>query len=555
VSNPVERIAEYFDGLVAAVDPVAGMKRKYARAMSKLVVRNSGYSAGGASSAKTSMKKWAASSGDTRTDIETNLLTLRQRSRELFMTSGIARAALNRLETNVIGSGLRLRALPDAEVLGMDREQATVWARQVEREWALWANSRDCDALGLDTFAELQQIAFLSWLQSGDVFALLPMRPLPWMANDLRVQLVEADRVSTPQDKTSEDRYHDGVEVDGNGRVIAYHFCNRHPLSITKDKNTHQQWKRIPARGPETGRPNVLHLRAAERPEQYRGVPLLAPVIEDLKQISRYKEAELMAAVISAMYTVFITSTTPQTPLGEAFVDEEEVAADVEAGVEARASSQDSANEIALGNGAVMALNADEDVKFADPTRPNASFDAFVGAAAREIGASINVPSELLLLQFTSSYSASRAALLEAWKAFRKWRSWMVNDFCQPIYAEWLIISVLTGRIAAPGIFDDAITAAAWLRAEWNGPAAGQIDPTKEVAAAVTRVENGFSTRTREAAEINGSDYEANITALADENARAEDAGVTLGTPAAAVAPMPEPNPQLDEPPVKGNAR
>lgn len=535
MGNPMTRIGEYVDGLVEAVDPVAGMKRRYARAMSRLVVKNSGYSAGGASSAKTSMKKWAASSGDTRTDIEINLPTLRQRARELYMTSGIARAALSRLETNVIGSGLKLRALPDPEVLKIDRDQATAWARTVEREWMLWANSRDCDALGMDTFAELQQVAFLAWLQSGDVFALLPMRPLPWMVNDLRVQLVEADRVSNPEGKSNDARYHDGVEVDGNGRVIAYHFCNQHPLTVSLEKNS-KAWKRIPARGTETGRPNVLHLRVAERPEQYRGVPLLAPVIEDLKQISRYKEAELMAAVIAAMYTVFIKSSTPQTPLGEMFTDEEAVEADPDAGTEATLSPQDEYNEVSLGNGAVMALNPDEDITIANPSRPNAQFDAFVNAAAREIGAAINVPSELLLLQFTSSYSASRAALLEAWKAFKKWRSWMVVDFCQPIYEEWLTLSVLSGRVAAPGLFDDPIVAQAWMRAEWNGPSAGQIDPTKEVAAAVTRVEQGFSTRTREAAELNGTDYEANITAIADENARAKEADVTLGT-----APPPDP--------------
>lgn len=526
MSNLIDRIVEY-------VDPVAGLKRRTARAvgssMRRLAVTNTGYSAGGASAAKTSTKGWAASSGDTRTDIELNLLTLRQRSRELFMTAGIARAALNRLESNVIGSGLKLRALPDPDALGISREQATAWARNVEREWALWAESRDCDAFGLDTFVELQQVAFLSWLQSGDVFALLPIRPLPWMVNDLRIQLVEADRVSTPEKMSTDLKYHDGVEVDSNGRVVAYHFCNSHPISTGTDKNG-REWKRIPARGDESGRVNVLHLRAAERPEQYRGVPLLAPVIEDLKQISRYKEAEIMAAVISAMYTVFIKSTTPQNALGEVFVDEEAVSADEESGTEARDSRQDTSNEIALGNGAVLALDRDEDISIANPGRPNAGFGPFVDSVATEIGAALNLPSEFLLLKFTSSYSASRAALLEAWKAIKKWRSWMVADFCQPIYLEWLILSILKGRISAPGFFDNPLTEAAWSRAEWHGPAAGQIDPTKEVQAAVTRVEQGFSTRTKEAAEMNGTDYESNILGIADENAIAESHGVSIGS-------------------------
>ena len=51
--------------------------------------------------------------------------------------------------------------------------------------------------------------------------------------------------------------------------------------------------------GDKTGSPNVLMIYETERAEQYRGVPHLAPVIEALKQLTRYSEAEMMAAVIN----------------------------------------------------------------------------------------------------------------------------------------------------------------------------------------------------------------------------------------------------------------
>ena len=47
----------------------------------------------------------------------------------------------------------------------------------------------------------------------------------------------------------------------------------------------------------------------------------------------------------------------------------------------------------------------------------------------------------------------------------------------------------------------------AWSQAEWYGPAAGQLDPRKEAEAAVIRVEQGFSSRARETAELTGSDW------------------------------------------------
>ena len=43
-----------------------------------------------------------------------------------------------------------------------------------------------------------------------------------------------------------------------------------------------------------------------ERIGQRRGVPFLAQVIEALKQLGRYTDAELVAAVVSGMFTVFI---------------------------------------------------------------------------------------------------------------------------------------------------------------------------------------------------------------------------------------------------------
>lgn len=64
------------------------------------------------------------------------------------------------------------------------------------------------------------------------------------------------------------------------------------------------------------------------------------------------------------------------------------------------------------------------------------------------------------------------------------YRAWFVADFCQPIYEEWLSEAVAKGRIKAPGFFTDPIIKDAYCSAEWTGPSAGQLDPTKEVEAA-----------------------------------------------------------------------
>lgn len=92
---------------------------------------------------------------------------------------------------------------------------------------------------------------------------------------------------------------------------------------------------------------------------------------------------------------------------------------------------------------------------------------------------------------------------------FRMRREWLVGSFCQPVYEAWLTEAVAKGRVEAPGFFDDEAIRAAWCRAEWFGDSQGQLDPQKEAAAAKLRVDEGFSTRERETAELTGMKYES----------------------------------------------
>ena len=513
----------FIDKAVELVAPGIAAKREQAR--TEIVrqravqeVLNQGYGDHGASRRKNSLKAWNPAAGDAEEDIHVNLEELRPRARDLYMGGSLANGSLKTLRTNVIGTGLRLKPSFDADFLRLSEEQAGRLKRQIEREFALWADSKDCDAAGMNNFYELQQLAFLSWMMSGDAFVLLPLLPRKHAIYDLRIRLLEADRCCNPTTKEAglNDRLSSGVEVDADGMVVAYWFSNKHPGSALALPT---KWQRVTVVGEESGRRNVLHLMEAERPEQRRGVPILAPVIESLKQLERYTEAELMAAVISGMFTVFIESESEEPEeFGVALPP-----VDNPTGEPLPPSGNE---DLRLGNGAVQFLQPGEKATIANPGRPNSGFDPFVTAILRQIGAALELPYELLLKHFTASYSASRAALLEAWKMFRMRRSWMTADFCQPVYEEWFAEAVIKGRIDAPGIFDDPLIFKAYTKAEWHGPSQGQLDPVKEANAAVIRVENGFSTRAREAAELTGSEYESNVRQLAYEKKIREQNGL-----------------------------
>lgn len=481
------------DKAINVISPTTALKREVAR--KKLSIMNSGYSNHGASITKKSLLGWMFGGGSSKEDIEDNISILRQRSRDLYMGTPIATGAIKTLRTNVVGGGLRLKSQIDYELLGLNDEEVNKLETTIEREFSLWADSVNCDLARINNFYELQQLVFMSSLMCGDAFALLPYTKRVGMPYDLRVQLIEADRVCDPYDKLNKNIVA-GVECNDNGEIIAYHIANFHPLSAYKNNYT---WTRVEAFGSATGRRNVIHIMESERIGQRRGVPILAPVIEALKQLGRYTEAELMAAVISGMFTIFIESknTDDNPTLGETIPIDEQV-------------DKEDENSYELAPGAIIALGEGETAKETNPGRPNTAFDGFIASVCKQIGTALEIPHDLLLKQFNASYSASRAALLEAWKMFRMRRTWLANDFCQPIYEEWLSEAIAKGRIYAPGFFDSPIIRKAYCNAEWNGPSQGQLDPVKEANAAVIRLENGFSTRARETVELTGGDFVKN---------------------------------------------
>lgn len=498
------------DKIVASVDPEKGIKRHKAR-LQLDVIKNSGYSHHGASKSKKSLLGWNFKGGSPDDDITENLDTLRQRSRDLYMGgAALATGALKTIRTNVVGVGLKLKSQIDAEFLGLSDEEASALERTIERDFYLWADSIDCDAERKNNFFELQQLALLSCLMSGDCFALLPIIPRKNSPYDIRIRLIEADRVCDPKPKPKDKEISGGIEVDDNGEVVAFYIAQWHPLTQQVGVKNKNKWIRVPLFGEKSNKRNVIHLMESERPEQKRGVPIVAPIIEALKQLGSYTHAELMAAVISGMFTVFIKSENPQALLGESVGYNEQV------------NPQDD-NSYELGNGAIIGLGENESIDVANPGRPNTAFDGFVIAICRQIGSALEVPYELLVKHFTASYSASRAALLEAWKMFRMRRAWLASGYCQPIYEEWFAEAVAKGRIYAPGFFDDPLIRKAYCNAEWNGPSQGQLDPLKEVKAAEMRVEGGFSTRAKETAELTGGDWELNHRQrVKEENLRRE---------------------------------
>ena len=489
--------------VIGMVSPGLALKRAVKR-QQLAVVENTNfmnYGDQGASKRKNVFKRWNPRIKSADEDIGKHKDTLAARSRALIMGDApLALGAVRKIRTNVVGMGLKLKSTIDADMIGLSSDEKEELERHIERVWELWAESTQCDMVRTSNFYELQSVALLSSLIDGDCFALLPFKQRPGEMFDLKVQLIESERCKNPTSADREKNIMNGVEIGENGEVVAYHFANPRTPS-----EPYEKVQRVDAYGEKTGRRNVLVLMEKERIGQRRGIPLLAPVMESLKQLGRYTHAELTAAVVSAMFTVFIENKVQET-VGNGFNGP----AQSQASAQNTGAKEESSN-LALGNGLVVELDAGQTAKESNPNRPNTAFEGFVRAMCMQIGSALEIPYEVLLNSFNSSYSASRAALLEVWKMYKMRRSWFIDDFCNPIFREFMDEAVAKGFINAPGYFENPLIRKAYLKCEWYGPTQGQLNPLQELNAAVMRIENDLSTRSREARELNGSAWEDNL--------------------------------------------
>jgi len=441
---------------------------------------------------------WNARLGSADSDSFLDLETLRSRSRDLIRNAPICAGALLTLQSNVIGSGLRLQPKVNARKLGLDRNQKQELEFILKDIWKEWSDSIEADSSRTQNFGGLQNLAFRTAHESGDALVLLPMFSRSGSSFQTKVQIIEADRICNPNYNIDTAILKAGVEI---GELYSdpkkYHIKGSHPGdSLLYYNSRFSKWSAVDAFGKDTGRRNAWLLYERNRPGQTRGIPYFSVVLEQLKQLERYTDAELSASVIGGTFTVFVESESGQglaplasTPFGSP-VD-----------------TVNKENDIGLDYGAVVDLAPGEKINMANPSRPNQAFGDFIRAVLEQVGVGVGIPFELLLKHFTSSYSASRAALLEAWKFFLWKRKWFSGNFCQPIYESVLTEAALQGRLNIPGFLTDPSVFKAVTEALWIGPAPGQIDPLKEAKAITEKLKTGVTSLGIEVPQITGEDW------------------------------------------------
>lgn len=487
------------DKTIGYFNPKAGAERiRERRKYDNLIKIEKGYS----NKDDPVLKNWNVGANSPDEDLLLSLEDLRAKSRNLYMNNDLAGAALKKMRTKTVGSGLLPKPTINYVYLGIEREKAKELERIIKNKFNAWALSPNSDASRMFSFYDLQSLLQLSWIMNGDAFAIPMRKHRKGVSIELCIQLLEADRIVNPIG-TINKYIKSGVEYDEQGELKKYYVASSHP-----GDNFNYKVKGYPAFN-SLGRKNILHIFEPERIGQRRGVPILGPIIFSLKQLGKYKSSELTAAVINAMIGLIIESES---------ADEEGFAGGFGTTDEENTPENPKQKEqqITLDHGTLVVGKPGEKIKEFSTSRPNKNFKEFVEAIYEEIGANLEISKEVLMSSFKNSYSAAKASLEEAHQRFQVSRKILERTFCQPIYEEFILELIKNGDIDCPNFFEDESVRYAFTRCIWVGAGKSSLDPLKDANANGKELEN-FTTSRSIIAATSGYDYEEIFRERAEE--------------------------------------
>ena len=424
------------------------------------------------------MAGWTPALRDAQDDVNEAWDRAAARATDAIHNSGWLSGAIDQCVANTVGTGLRLKAMPENSLFGMNDAEARKWARQVEIRWGLYAGSaQECDIRGQHNLGKLQGQAFRSWLATGEILAEFPARKRPWNTYETKVRLLPPHRLCRRTDTSR--RMISGVYTDPDGMPIGYRAQRKDPLLGMVEYD-------VAARD-RLGRARVAHIFNGA-PETYRGIGPLTPALQVARQFDQLADATLTASILQAVFAASIEGDEPTEDVLQSLLTPQEQAALMRDGVspfsafmEMSGAYYDSA-PINLGvNGRVAHLFPGQKLEFHRSQGPGPDYEAFVKVLLREIARCLG----LLYESYSGDYSAStyaslNAATAEIHEITKTRREHVVAPFCQAVYEAWLDEEVATGKTPFPGGYEAFLAnRAAACRADWRGPPRPQGDDLK----------------------------------------------------------------------------
>lgn len=457
-------------------------------------VRNSALFEAGSHTRRTT--GWRAPTTSANQGVLGSLTTLRDRSRAAARNDGYAKAPIDRLVTNIIGTGIKPMSLADDPA----------FREQLHKLWLAWTD--ECDADGLFDFYGLQALAVRCWLEGGEAFIRLRQRlPGDGLSVPLQLQVLEPELCPHTHNAfmPPASRIRAGIEFSAIGQRVAYYF---HPSRPELDDYDASQLRRVPA-------DSVCHLYLPLRPGQLRGLPQLTAALIQLYELDKFSDATLLRQQLANLFAAFIKR--PQTtglaeeqhPLTGETID----------------TSNDGKDMLSLEPGIFQELQPGEEVQFSAPPAPN-GYAEFMRQSLMNAAIAADVPYEVVTHDMRGVNDRTVRVILHE---FRRRVTMLQHQivayqFCRRTWRAFMDRVFLSSALPMP--LEYLNDPAPWARVKWVPQGWPYIHPLQDVQAAKEEIRCGLASRSAKVSE-RGEDAEAIDAEQAADNTRADELGLT----------------------------
>lgn len=428
-------------------------------------------------------------------DLWADIYRIRARARREAQNNPLARKGIKVFRKNVFGpDGLRLRAkVPMKKGKKLNAKLNAL----IEQLFRQWGRRENCTVQGNLSWKFMQGFAGVQVFRDGECFL---RRRYASNKFNFALQILDPDQLDTNYylyQMQNGNVIRMGIEMDQDGRPVAYHFWDRHPA----------EWSMSPKNRIRIPAEDVIHLYWPDRVMQSRGVTEMAAALLTMHMKGQYEIAEVVASRIAAAKMGFFEKKTS------------------DAGFEGSERDEDRNIKVKINPGTAETLPVGVEFKPWDPQHPTSQFPAFTKMLTRMIGAGMDMSYETLANDREGvNYSSIRAGLLDDRDTWREWQNYFAEALCDRVMQWFLEACWLSSLIPADVVPEDIIdymehTARGWA---W-------IDPLKDAQAGVLDIQNGRATRTQQLAE-QGLDFEETMATLAYEQEYMKQLNLSFGT-------------------------
>lgn len=448
--------------------------------------------------------------------IEQGLPQLRARARHAYENNDFIKAFVRACLTNIIGHrGVMLQS----RVMTGGGEADQLARTEIENAWREWGRKGGGADFTLQrSFWQLQRDVVQSCAIDGEYLAIKRITPRGLQLQSLDPEMLP---VGYSEDRTDGSYIRQGIQYDQNDRVTGYWFHKERPQRSRSGYVTGYGAHGADYRFIRADR--VLHVYLPEYSVQCRGVPWVAAGLLRLGLLHGYQEAELFAARTAASQMGFLIDAAD----GETY--------------EGEGTDAEGIDEFEAEPGVWRRLPYGMDVKPPDTSRPNPAFEAFIKANVRFLAAGLGVSYASISGDFSdANYSSMRAASLIEQEVWKTLQTFVMEQFHDPVFIDWLELAIDTGTLLIAGQ-EPVRPLQQYMPRSWQPRRWAWVDPAKEMKAHGEAIDRRLKSRSEVIREM-GRDPEEVWREIQEENAMFESLGIAPNdvTPATPPEPMEE---------------